>query len=207
MFKNENRKDETPLIIVCGEKEIIYANYLIQLIGQKDDASDSIVGIEDDSLSAAIYTIKVYKDNLPNIPSSQHILFIGDTKEAVEQRKTIPDKFSKLGMHYGWLGKRAVLYVDDTTSDWLKLKDKKEKYTEFWNYSKERGMTHPDALAEYAGKVGSWKTSVVTAVNVGLGAGKVLIDRTKTINEVKAQQYRTLIKVFYEDGLRSFVEA
>ena len=27
-----------------------------------------------------------------------------------------------------------------------------------------------------------------------------------TVNAVKAQQYKTLIKVFYEDGLRSFVE-
>lgn len=206
MFGNTLQNQELPMIIVADEKDMVYANYLIQLIGQKDDAGDSIVGIEDDSLSAAIYTPKVYKDNLSQIPSSQHILFIGQTKEAKEQSKTIPDKFNKLGMHYGWLGKRAVLYVDDTTSDWLKLKDKKEKYTEFWNFSKDRGMTHRDALAEYAGKVGNWKTSVAAAVNVGLGAGKVLVDRTKTINEVKAQQYRTLIKVFYEDGLRSFVE-
>ena len=206
MFGNPMQSQELPMIIVVDEKDMPFANYLIQLIGQKDDAGDSIVGIEDDSLSAAIYTPKNYKDSLPQIPSSQHILFIGQTKEAKEQSKTIPDKFSKMGMHYGWLGKRAVLYVDDTTSEWLKLKDKKEKYTEFWNYSKERGMTHTDALAEYAGKVGSWKTGVVAAVNVGLGAGKVLVDRTKTINEVKAQQYRTLIKVFYEDGLRSFVE-
>ena len=206
MFGNPMQSQELPMIIVVDEKDMPFANYLIQLIGQKDDAGDSIVGIEDDSLSAAIYTPKNYKDSLPQIPSSQHILFIGQFKEAKEQSKTIPDKFSKMGMHYGWLGKRAVLYVDDTTSEWLKLKDKKEKYTEFWNYSKERGMTHTDALAEYAGKVGSWKTGVVAAVNVGLGAGKVLVDRTKTINEVKAQQYRTLIKVFYEDGLRSFVE-
>ena len=206
MFGNTLQNQELPMIIVADEKDMVYANYLIQIIGQKDDAGDSIVGIEDDSLSAAIYTPKIYKDNLSQIPSSQHILFIGQTKEAKEQSKTIPDRFNRFGMHYGWLGKRAVLYVDDTTSDWLKLKDKKEKYTEFWNFSKDRGMTHRDALAEYAGKVGNWKTSVAAAVNVGLGAGKVLVDRTKTINEVKAQQYRTLIKVFYEDGLRFFVE-
>ena len=41
MFRDENRKEETPLIIVCDDKEIVYANYLIQLIGQKDDAGDS----------------------------------------------------------------------------------------------------------------------------------------------------------------------
>lgn len=132
MFGNTLQNQELPMIIVADEKDMVYANYLIQLIGQKDDAGGSIVGIEDDSLSAAIYTPKIYKDNLSQIPSSQHILFIGDTKEAVEQRKTISDKFDKLGMHYGWLGKRAVLYVDDTTSEWLKFKDNKEHYTEFW---------------------------------------------------------------------------
>ncbi len=39
--------------------------------------------------------------------------FIGQTSVAKEQSKTIPEAFNKLGMHYGWLGKRAVLYVDD----------------------------------------------------------------------------------------------
>lgn len=48
--------------------------------------------------------------------------------------------------------------------------------------------------------------SVAALVHVGIGAGKVAIDRTKTIDEVKAQQYRTLVKVFYEDGLRLFME-
>ena len=86
-------------------------------------------------------------------PSTQHILFIGQTSAAKEQSKTIPDMFNKLGMHYGWLGKRAVLYVDDTTSDWMKLKDSKKHYNEFRQFSKERGMTHPDALAEYAKKM------------------------------------------------------
>ena len=204
MFGNPMQSQELPMIIVVDEKDMPFANYLIQLIGQKDDAGDSIVGVEDDSLSAAIYTPKNYKDSLPQIPSSQHILFIGDTKEAIEQRKTIPDKFSKLGMHYGWLGKRAVLYVDDTTSEWLKLKDSKEHYTEFWQFSKSRGMTHADALAQYAQKLDGGIVNKLMPVVVA--APKMLIDRTKTINEVKAQQYRTLIKVFYEDGLRSFVE-
>ena len=49
MFGN-GAKTETPLIIVCDEKDMVYANYLIQLIGQKDDAGDSVVGIADDSV-------------------------------------------------------------------------------------------------------------------------------------------------------------
>lgn len=75
MFGDGMQKNELPLIIVCDDKDMVYANYLIQLIGQKDDAGDSIVGVEDDSVSAAIYTVKNYKDNLPQIPSTQHILF------------------------------------------------------------------------------------------------------------------------------------
>lgn len=206
MFGNGTQKTELPLIIVCDDKEMVYANYLIQLIGQKDDAGDSVVGVKDGSVSAAIYTTKIYKDNLPQIPSTQHILFIGLTSAAKEQSKTIEEKFSKLGMHYGWLGRRAVLYVDDTSGDWIKLKDKKQHYGDFMTFSKERGMNHTDALAEYAEKVGGWKTTVVAAINVGAGVGKTLFDRGKATNEIKAQQYRTLIKVFYEDGLKSFVE-
>ena len=189
MFGDGMQKNELPLIIVCDDKDMVYANYLIQLIGQKDDAGDSIVGVEDDSVSAAIYTV---------------ILFIGQTSVAKEQSKTIPDAFNKLGMHYGWLGKRAVLYVDDTTSDWMKLKDSKKHYTEFWQFSKDRGMTHPDALAEYAKKLSGGFVDKIMPVVVG--APKMLIDYNKTVNAVKAQQYKTLIKVFYEDGLRSFVE-
>ena len=204
MFGNMMRPAEGSLIIVCDEKDMVYANYLIQLIGQKDDAGDSIVGIADDSVSAAIYTVKDYKANLSQIPSTQHILFIGLTTAAKEQSKTIPDHFNEMGMHYGWLGKRAVLYVDDIAGEWLKLKDNKEHYTEFWQFSKSRGMVHADALAQFAQKLdGGFVNKVMPVV---VAAPKMLFDRNKTISEVKAQQYRTLLKVFYEDGLRHFME-
>jgi len=141
MFENNAIKQNTPLILVCDEKDIAYANYLIQLIGQNDDEADKVVGIADDSVSAAIYTTKFYKDNLPNIPSTQRIIFIGQSPVAKEQRETIMDKYEKLGMHYGWLGKRAVLYVDDTSADWMKLKDDRKHYDEFLTYSKEHEVT------------------------------------------------------------------
>lgn len=204
MFGSGMQKTERPLIIVCEDRDMVYANYLIQLISQTDDAGDSIVGVEDGSVSAAIYTTKIYKDNLPQIPSTQHILFIGQSSVAKEQGKTIPDVFNKLGMHYGWLGKRAVLFIDNTSSDWIKLKDKKAHYTEFLQFSKERGMRHIDALAEYAKMLDGGIVDRIMPVVVG--ASKMVVDRNKTAGEVKAQQYRTLIKVFYEDGLRSFME-
>lgn len=109
MFMNGTKPD-APLIIVCDDKEIAYANYLIQLVGQKDDDGDTIIGTADDTVSAAIYTTKFYMGNLPQIPSTQHILFIGQSNAGKEQRQTIQDRYTKLGMHYGWLGKRAVLW-------------------------------------------------------------------------------------------------
>ena len=122
MFGNGMQKPEQSLIIVCDEKDIAYANYLIQLIGQKDDTGESVVGVADDSVSAAIYTVKTYKDNLAQIPSLQHILFIGQTSVMKEQSKTIVEQFDDLGMHYGWLGKRAVLYIDNSANEGRKRK-------------------------------------------------------------------------------------
>ena len=207
MFESYLQSTILPLIIVCDEKDIVYANYLIQLIGQKDDSEDNVIGVKDNSVSAAIYTAKNYKDNLPQIPSSQHIVFLGHSPLVKEQSKTISDRFNKFGMHFGWLGKRAVLYVDSTTvSSWLKLTDQKKHYTQFCQYSKERGIEHTDALTAYTKDLASWKTGMAGVINVALGAGKVIVDHNKAVEEIKAQQYKTLIKVFYEDGLRLFME-
>lgn len=65
-------------------------------------------------------------------------------------------------------------------------------------------MVHTDALAEYAKKLSGGFVDKIMPVVVS--APKMLFDRSKAIEEVKAQQYRTLIKVFYEDGLRLFME-
>ncbi|WFF73558.1 hypothetical protein [Proteiniclasticum sp. QWL-01] len=203
MFENMMQKTELPLIIVCDDKDVVFANYLIQLIGQKDDKDEKIVGIADDSVSAAIYTTKFYNGNLPQIPSTQHILFIGHSKEAKEQRQSIQDKYEKLGMHYGWLGKRAVLYVDESSGDWLKLKDDRKHYDEFLEYSEAYGVTHPDALHGYAKKLNG---KIAKMMPVFVGAPKMLIDRNAAASEIKAQQYRTLEKVFYDEGLRLFME-
>lgn len=202
MFMNGTKPD-APLIIVCDDKEIAYANYLIQLVGQKDDDGDTIIGTADDTVSAAIYTTKFYMGNLPQIPSTQHILFIGQSNAGKEQRQTIQDRYTKLGMHYGWLGKRAVLYVDDSSGDWFRLKDERKHYDDFLKYSKSYGVEHPDMLHSYAKKVGNKLLDIMPAV---VGGTKMLVDRNKAASEIKSQQYRTLEKVFYQDGLKLFME-
>ena len=202
MFINEQASKNMSLIIVCDEKDMSYANYLIQLIGQKDDSKESIVGIKDDSVAAAIFTKKYYKDNLPTISSNTHIVFIGHSDVTKEQQHSIEEKFCKYGMHYGWLGKRAVLYIDDTNKKWMELKDKKEQYMAFLDFSKLYGNTHPDALANYAKKFDKGIRSVMFFTKTFTTIGESM----DAIKVVKVQQYTTLINVFYQDGLKTFLE-
>ena len=78
MFDKQTPKTE--LMIVCDDKSMKYAKYLVQLVGKKDDGEDTTVGTKDGSVSAAIYTEKQYKDTLAKITSNTHILFIGKNK-------------------------------------------------------------------------------------------------------------------------------
>jgi len=110
MFEKSNTKTE--LMIVCDDKTIRYGNYLMQLIGHNDDAGDVVVGTKDGAITAAIYTSKSYKDTLPKITSNTHILFIGNNDIVKEQAENINCVLNKHGMNFGWLGKRAVMYVD-----------------------------------------------------------------------------------------------
>ena len=110
MFAGEKK---TQLIVVCTEKARKYADYLIQLIGMKDDTDDQTTGIKDDSVEAAIWSKKDYKANLPTIKSSTNILFIGSNKMIQDQAANMDKIFDSYGMQFKSLGHRAVMYVDD----------------------------------------------------------------------------------------------
>ena len=204
MFADQSFAPESTLMIVCDEKEIAYANYLIQLISQLE------------TISAAIYKTKLYMDNLQQISSKQHIVFLGDSNAAKGQRERIPDKYNKFGMHYGWLGKRAVLYVDDTCIAKALAADKKQQYKDFLEYSsKEYDLKHPDARK--LSKLATATSAVLGAVALGsvvlpgvaavAGTAVAAAAGQQALNaKVKAQQYQTLAKVFYQKGLELFME-
>lgn len=198
MFENSNRKTE--LMIVCDEKLMEYANYLMALISKNDDADGKIVGTKDGSVSAAIYTPKNYKDTLAKITSNTHILFIGSFKEAKEHGKNVDSQFSKYGMHYGWLGKRAVMYVDDKML-------KKDEYDKFISFSKnylekveKATVNFVNGLPNAAKWVGVFLPVVYPAAIYGLISG------SRAQKKIKDQQYRCLTLAFYLDGLQKFLE-
>ena len=109
------------------------ADFLMSLLGQKDDEGENIVGIKDGAVSVAIYMLKQYRDNQSQITNNNYILFIGDFEEAKELSKHMRNGFDKYGMHYGWLGKHAVMYVDKINPEFINPMKYKEYHEKFFS--------------------------------------------------------------------------
>lgn len=116
-------KQITKLIIVCDDKTKEYANYLRQLISVNDDKDGEIVGIADGTVDAAVWTEDEYKHNSATISSNEHVLFVGENKTSKSEIGSMNILFKKFGMSYGWLGKRAMMSVDDTLLSPSEYKD------------------------------------------------------------------------------------
>lgn len=105
--------EKTRLIIVCDEKTKEYANYLRQLISVNDDKDGEVVGTDDGMLEAAVWLDKEYLANSATISSCENVIFIGTNKASKSEISSMKVKFNMFGMKYGWLGKRAMMQVDD----------------------------------------------------------------------------------------------
>lgn len=119
------------LIIVCEDRLRKYGDFLAQLISSKDDKDDEngevTVGIKDGSTAAQVWSEKEYLSNQAQISSEQYILFIGNSKTLKDKRMFFINKFSEYGMNYGWLGKQAALFVENTVS--------LEEYGDFFKFA------------------------------------------------------------------------
>lgn len=206
MFEKTNEKNiiwrKNSLIIVCDEKERVYANYLTQLIETK------IVNLENFN-GGGIWDIKTYRCNLSQLPSYQPILFLGMNQYTKEQMETIKEKYNKFGMHFGWLGKRAVLYVDDIINAFSDIINIKKEYNDFLNYSKESGIEHNDVLTPFIESNKSILINGLTLISIYapfVRGTKVAYDLNKIRNIMIEQKYKTLIEIFYKEGLNEFME-
>ena len=88
------------LIIVCTEKTRKYANYLVQLIGAKDDTNDATTGIKDGSVEAVVWGEKDYKANLATLKSSANIVFIGNDKMIKDEIANMNEVYDAYGMKF-----------------------------------------------------------------------------------------------------------
>ena len=87
-------------MIVYDKKTKEYAEYLYDLIGSMKE-----------NIRATKWDEKTYEANVNTMTSDNYVIFIGDNKITKPMIKNMDVKFDKFGMTYGWLGKRAVMYV------------------------------------------------------------------------------------------------
>ena len=202
MFENQEKIANKSLIVVCDDKERAFVNYLTQLIGTKTIDLEGFA-------EGAIWNIKEYRDNLAEISFMQKILFVGMNKYSKEQVDTIKEKYNKFGMHFGWLGTRAVLYVDDITDNIKDIKNFKSEYENFLKYSQKYDIEHKDILEPF---IKENKKMFINAMTLLVPYGivgrtkKIAYDLNKIRLKIKKQKYETLIKIFYIEGLKNFME-
>lgn len=194
MFETQTPKTE--LIIVCDDKTSEYANHLMQLIGTVDDGEKTTIGTKDGSVSAAVWTVKEYKDTLSKITSDTHVLFMGKNKDAKKEAKFIDYKIDCFGMKYGWKGKRAVMFVEKEL--------KKDSYSAFVKYAHNYGLKH-----EEIPKWRFWEVIGIAAcflIFPPIAIILAIIKNNQKKEKMKEQQYHCLTSVMYLDGLQAFLE-
>ena len=190
------------LIIVCDEKTLNTANYLVQLISLKDDHEENVVGIEDGSVDAVIWLEKNYHDNQATLSSNAHVLFIGDSKIAKSQRTSIVEKHNAHGMIYGWLGKRAVMYIN-------KPAIKQEEYAAFQEYAKQYKDKVETLITKLDAEGILQEAAIGAALLVWLGpigGGIEAVRFFKKRQEVIQQQMDCLALIMYLEGISKFLE-
>lgn len=207
-FKKSNQKGvraamaKKNCIIVYGNEERVPANLLVGLIGEKGE------------YTVALWDEKIYEDSLSKITSDTEIIFIGETKAAKNIIPNIKFEYENTGMKYGWLGNRAVVYVEKRLLskeefDYLKTEYKEEDNpfaifidsntnTEENNNAKLKlpGIKPPIGAAKVFGIAKSM------ALDVANNSSLVLKSQ-----EIRKIQYECVIKDFFEDGLAKFLEA
>lgn len=175
------------LIIVYDKNTESTANYLLQLISGSDDADGVQVGPKDGNIDANIWSEKEYANNRPKMSSSQYVLFIGNNKTTKTLRENVTDTFCKAGMHFGWLGTQAFMYVEAASLN-------KDNMVEF------------DELCEKYEKQFSAKVNMQYSPT-----DKKVMQIVKRVGdlfhskEAEKQQYALLAMIIYMDGLTAFL--
>ncbi len=225
---------EKKLIIVCDGKTEKYANYLRQLISLKDDTDDKIIGSKDGTVDVAVWLEKDYVANKQTVSTNQYVLFIGKNKTSKNEDSSMNVVFDEHNMKYGWLGKRGMLRVDDkalTAEEYdsfyefaLGYKNELERIVLKHNSgssSKSREKNTKDdaaskksiptdsiinGVATAAVAIGTYTLSPIIGLTGAAALGVSAVSKVQIQKKIKDQQYRTLIVMFYVDGLKNFLE-
>lgn len=143
MYEGKTQK----LIIVSGEKEIVYAELLSSLISINDNNTESnqFVATKAGSLDAVVWPENTYNDNKIQLSSNNKIIFVGKTKAT--EPFVVSIRFNKdleeFGIKLGWLGSKAIIYVEPD-----KLLGDKNLYDEFYKSYVELSKKYDDSIID-----------------------------------------------------------
>lgn len=188
------------LIIVCGDKDRKYGNYLRQLICTNDDKDGEVIGVEDGTVDVTVWSENEYKSNAPTISSSVYLLFIGENKVSKSEITSMPIVFNRFGMKYGWRGKRGMLIVD-------KVLTNPDLINEFEIYTQEFesiGQLNDDNTLN-AERDAKLKKIAVIGSHVLLPGSGLAVKKKMENDEMKNKQYYALTTTFYLEGLAEFL--
>ena len=181
------------LIIVCNSSLKEYGDFLMSLISKDEsdkDPADRIVG---ENVEVFLWSNKQYKSAMHTLNQDNYILFLGESEEEKSQSKCIDWTLDKYGMRYGWLGKRAVLYVEDRPLHEQEYKD----FVDYVNICQE--ITKIERIE---------REQIVMDYLMNI---EMLVLPSKYHYEAKvnariiAQQYRSLVALFYLNGLKEYL--
>lgn len=217
MFGNERKIKVT---LVADEDEQVYAKLLQGLISTKDDEEESIVGVKDGSVESVLWLFKEKEGNRPTISSEQKMIYFGKNKMTKDEIEIMNEKYNYFGMHYGWIGNTAVIYVDKTSKSL-------EEYETFLKKAEEIGLKfeHADEKNELKKVISKGKGIVENVANkkvlktflsspiskVGKKVTDTMSDKIEDTvgmvwgKELWKQQYTFLITHFYLNAMNQFL--
>ena len=181
------------LIIVCNSSTKEYGDFLMSLISKDEsdkNPADRIVG---ENVDVFLWNIKQYKSAMHTLNHENYILFLGESDEATSQGKCIDWSLDKYGLRYGWLGKRAVLYVENRPLHEQEYKDFVDYANESQDITKIEKIEREQILNDY------WMD-----IDMLIKAPRARCESRPNARIIN-QQYRCLVALFYMNGLKEYL--
>ena len=178
-------------IIVYRKKEEKHAHLLASLISAYTD------------YKVAEWEEKHWDANKATLPSSQKIIFFGDSDTAHKHTLGISWRFNEHFMKYGWLGDKCIVDVDVLPAGMEEsfLEHYRNNYKKFENianeYKESDLQKRPAAVAETSAFILFGLPAVAVSV-----VGKRIFGNRKLVD----YQYELLVREFVFNGLSQFME-
>ncbi len=143
-----------------------------------DQLNATISQLED--VTTTVWSEKQYIDNKPTLSSEEYLVFLGKTKtgQNISDAPSFKNYYSEFNMHYGWLGKQAVIGLSsDYTFDEAKVSQFSDLFNETFKIEIENNTKSnkpKGAVSEFLSNVDKKIKSVPKAGKIAALAGGVI---------------------------------